>query len=216
MNSAPFRLPADVLDELVGIVLTLGLDRTLLVAEIDPLYRGGLREYPNLRDQTYSDLYAFMRDGELLDGSVPLSIWLANLKKRVTNAAQAALVERARSIITPAPTEGNDRDEADHFLDRPKYPWSVREARQFFEILLSAYDRVEQIRGCLQSVERYPLREVVLTEGPDRAWRSALDAGARAGRLRALAETVMNDRQIAGYHGKLARLLPDVDPQRRG
>jgi endonuclease G, mitochondrial len=69
--------------------------RPLLFDGIMPKYRGTLPLLPAPGQQVHSDLNAMNRVERLVDGSVPLEIWLRNAVAQSTEAAALAVLQRA-------------------------------------------------------------------------------------------------------------------------
>ncbi|MET7717923.1 trypsin-like peptidase domain-containing protein [Streptomyces sp. NPDC005407] len=69
--------------------------RPLLFDGILPKYRGTLPLLPAPGQQVHSDLNAMNRVERLVDGSVPLEIWLRNAVAQSTEAAALAVLQRA-------------------------------------------------------------------------------------------------------------------------
>ncbi|MEU5208552.1 trypsin-like peptidase domain-containing protein [Streptomyces sp. NPDC020742] len=84
-----------VLDAAVETGLADPSVRPLLLDGIMPRYRGTLPLHPAPGRQVHSDLNAMNRVERLVDGSVPLEIWLRNAVAETTEAGPLAVFQRA-------------------------------------------------------------------------------------------------------------------------
>lgn len=91
-----------------------------------------------------------------------------------------------------------------HFLDDEAFDWARPEAREFYEIMLRAYDTIMRAELILATsgVDRGDINPA---QSPRDYWKQALEVAARSGCLRALAARAAGDRSIARYHARLRR-----------
>ncbi|KIZ15089.1 trypsin-like peptidase domain-containing protein [Streptomyces natalensis] len=92
-------LPPDAIQQVSDAALESGLAepalRPLLFDGIMLKYRGGLPLLPAPGPQVHSDLASMNRVERLVDGSVPLGIWLRNAVAQTTESAPLAVFQRA-------------------------------------------------------------------------------------------------------------------------
>ena len=96
-------LKNDELAQVVDAVVSAGLDRkrALLVGGIDRQYVASLPEIPTPRDQVASDARAMNSLEVLLDGTVPLAIYLRNAAGSTRSPREHQIFERALSKVRP-------------------------------------------------------------------------------------------------------------------
>lgn len=89
-------LDADDLRALHGAAISAGLahSRAALMVGVDRKLAAGIPLLANDRDQVIVDLDELNRAGTLLDGTVPLSTWLANAALLAGNREESVLFER--------------------------------------------------------------------------------------------------------------------------
>ena len=106
----------------------------------------------------------------------------------------------------------NRSDATNHFLDQAEFAWSDPDAQEYYEILLSAYAGVSAAQMILarSGVDR---ASVSAEQSPRGFWKQALEVAASSGRLRALSDVVLGDKQIAAYHPRLRRLVGASVPE---
>ncbi|MBT2406163.1 MULTISPECIES: trypsin-like peptidase domain-containing protein [unclassified Streptomyces] len=96
-------LPTEEVVRLVDAALDAGLAdpmvRKLLLDGILPRYKGTLPLLPGPGQQVHSDLNEMNRVERLIDGSVPLEIWLRNAVAQTTQAEPLAVFQRALDAV---------------------------------------------------------------------------------------------------------------------
>ncbi len=92
-------LSDDRIFELHEALVLLGLDRSALIAGIDPMLANGVHTMTNPSAQLLFDLHEFNRIEQLLDGSIPLKIYLRNAAELAGLRVERTLIEGALSAI---------------------------------------------------------------------------------------------------------------------
>ncbi|MFT4628573.1 MAG: hypothetical protein ACI8PZ_007269, partial [Myxococcota bacterium] len=133
-------LHIDSVRALVSIAVTANLDRTALLAGVNPLYIGALDVIPRTTAQLFADLARLSKDGYLPDGSCPLAIWLDNaafLAGRIPSAkaftdARSSLPGPAAKASEADPVEARGVPFAVPVIDRIPLRTEIRRLREPF------------------------------------------------------------------------------------
>ena len=94
----------------------------------------------------------------------------------------------------------------EHFLDVPYYDWARAEAVELHQVLVRAYGTKARAEF-IAARSGVPREEVNFEQPPRGFWQQILETAAASRRARKLTELAREDRSIAGYHPRLARLL---------
>jgi hypothetical protein len=99
------HLPEEILRELHSATIQLGLERHMLLGGIPVGFVASLPVLNNRAAQLLVDLHELNRTKSLVDGSVPLLMWLANAASLTAIRNEGAVFERALSMLKQAASE---------------------------------------------------------------------------------------------------------------
>ncbi|MEP7125524.1 MAG: TIR domain-containing protein [Byssovorax sp.] len=93
------RFPEDLVRELHSAAIWTDLDRKALLAGVPPAFTASLQHADTRAAQILLDLRALNRVGALIDGTVPLQIWLTNAAALTPSRSEGAVFEKALGIL---------------------------------------------------------------------------------------------------------------------
>lgn len=211
-------LPFETISELYEAAATL--ERAALIAGMDPVFVLTLPVSPSPGTQLLSDLQTLNGLEPLEDGSVPLRRWLQNAilragptgKRPFENALRkldSKLGRGANGNAEPSPHNAppSVKAGARSLLD-PSFSWSDPRAPALRDILMNAYDDLDQAEYLAKTV---PIKLGRWKRGPsETAWTSLIDCAVEQDKLRDLLLKVLSDGNVRGYWKRILELVPEL------